>query len=542
MEKQKNVIVIGHRNPDNDAICAAVGYAYLKHKLDPSTNYVAGRQGPLPDETKWILERMGIASPRYVPHAFSRVCDAMSTDVIKCRHDDILLNAGRKMREHNIRALVVTDDEGKYKGIVTMRRLSEIYIDDIDMVDSYESKLRLGDIALACGGRIVVGNPDRVLNGHLRVAAAEPETFRLLISPGDTVVMGDRVRSQRIAVESKVGCMIMAVGAEPDEEIVELARQNDVAIICAEQDTYTVTRMATLSQSIDDYIETDAALLDSEALLSEIVPDLLRSHQREGIVLDDYGYCIGIITRTDVAKLPRRQLILVDHNERAQSLPGVSEADVLEIIDHHRVGDIQTSGPIKFLLLPWGSSSTIVADQFRANHVDMPSSIAGVLLSAILTDTVLLKSPTTTDIDREIAQWLGGILEVDPIEFGIELYHRRGDEGQLPVNTMVTSDSKEFVIDDKRVLIAQHETADMQAAMQRADEIQEYVCELQTNSGYDIVLFMLTDIINVGSQFFAAGNTRMVERVFGISLQNGSVWVSDVISRKKQVVASLMNR
>lgn len=538
----KSTIVIGHRNPDNDAICAAVGYAYLKNALDPDGNYIACRQGKLPDETAWILERMGIEIPQYVSHIHSRVMDAMTSDVISVRADDILLNAGRKMREHNIRALVVVDGDGKYVGIVTMRRLSETYIEEVDMVDTYATELKLGNIARACGGKIVLGDPNKVLEGHLRVAASEPETFRALIAEGDTVVMGDRKRSQIIACEEKVACLILAVGAQPSQEIIDLAKKNGTAIICADQDTYTVTRLATLSRVISDYIETDALVFDPEMLLSEAVPELLHSHQREGVIVNEEGYCVGIITRTDIASIPRRRVILVDHNERSQSLPGIEEAEVLEIVDHHRLGDIQTTAPIRFLLLPWGSSATIVAKQFRAQNVEMPRSIAGVLLSAVLTDTVLLKSPTTTDIDREVAAWLGNILGVDPIEFGIELFQRRGDDAKLDISTFITSDSKEFDIADKKVLIAQHETANIKSAMQREEEIQTYLDELHCKFGYDTVLFLLTDIVNVGSRFFASGDKRMIERAFGIDLSKGSVWVDDILSRKKQVVTRLMNR
>ena len=542
MAASKSTIVIGHRNPDNDAICAAVGYAYLKNVLDPNGNYIACRQGSLPDETAWVLERMGVPVPPYISHIHSRVTDAMTTDVISVKSDDIMLVAGRKMREHNIRALVVVDERGKYAGIVTMRRLSEIYIEEVDMVDTYETELKLGNIAKACGGRIVLGDPEKVLEGHLRVAASEPETFRALISEGDTVVMGDRKRSQLIACEEKVACLILAVGAQPSSEIVELAEKNGTAIICADQDTYTVTRLTTLSRVISDCMETDALVFEPEMLLSEAMPDLLHSHQREGVIVDDDGYCVGIITRTDIASIPRRRVVLVDHNERSQSLPGIEEAEVVEIVDHHRVGDIQTSAPIKFLLLPWGSSATIVANQFKVMGVEMPRSIAGVLLSAVLTDTVLLKSPTTTDTDRSIAAWLGTILDIDPIEFGIDLFHRRGDDSKLDIATFVTSDSKEFDIADKKVLIGQHETANMDASMARSGEVQAYIEALQEERGYDMVLFLLTDIINVGSRFFAAGNKRMVEKAFGIDLSNGSVWVDGILSRKKQVVTRLMNR
>jgi len=533
-------IVVGHRNPDNDAICAAIGYAHLKNILDPEGCYTAFRLGPLPDETRWILDRTGIAKPPRISHVFARVGDAMTKSVISVGEYDIMLNAGRKMREHNIRSIIVNGEDGKFRGIISDRRFAELHIDEMDVVDTEKTKLKLGNIARACNGRIVIGDPEQKLDGHLRVAAAEPETFRSLISEGDIVVMGDRYRSQRIACEERIGCLVLAVGAQPDEEILTMARENGVSIICAEQDTYTVTRLATLAQTVTRYMDADPLVLKPDTILKDVIPDILHAPQRAAAVVDDDGVCIGIISRTDIAVLPRRRVILVDHNERAQSVPGIDDAEVVEIVDHHRVGDIQTSGPIRFLSLPWGSSATIVAEQYRVHGIDVPEDIACVLLSAIMTDTVLLKSPTTTDIDRKVAARLGEIIGTDPVEFGIKLFNRRGDDLELPVETIVRADSKEFEFGDKRFLIAQHETVDLQRSLGRLDEIREYIEDVREREGFDVVLLMLTDIINAGSQFIAAGSTKSVERAFGIDLSQGSAWVPGVLSRKKQVVTRLL--
>ena len=542
MARSDEIIVVGHRNPDNDAICAAVGYAYLKNVTDSSGKFVAYRQGPLPDETRWVLDRFEVAPPRYIPHVHSRVADAMTRDVISISHDNIMLEAGRMMRAHNIRAIVVTDDDGRYMGLVTERKLAEMYIDEVDIVDTAESVSKLGNIAKACNGRIVLGDPGMEMRGHLRVAASEPATFHEIVKPGDTVVMGDRVRSQRMAVEAGVACLILAVGAQPDEGIVEMARRNGTAILCVEQDTYTATRLATLAQTVEHFLETDACTFEPDAILSEAIPEFLRSHQREAVVLDEAGRCIGIISRTDVAVFPRRKVILVDHNEQAQSVPGILEADIVGIVDHHRVGDLQTSAPISFVSLPWGSTATIVAEEFRRMGVEVPPEIAGVLLSAVMTDTVLLKSPTTTQVDRDVAERLGAILGIDPLEFGVELFLQKGDDSSLDVATLVGSDAKEFEIADQKVFVGQHETADIDAVMERKDEIAAYLEELRANRGYATALFMLTDIINAGSQFFVAGDARIVERAFERRFGADPVWMEGILSRKKQVIAALVRQ
>ncbi|MGI6221397.1 MAG: putative manganese-dependent inorganic diphosphatase [Coriobacteriales bacterium] len=542
MHGKNPVVVVGHRNPDNDAICSAIGYAHLKNQLDPEGDYVAYRQGPLPDETRWMLERTGIAVPPLISHVRARVGDAMTRSVISVGEHDIMLNAGRKMREHNIRSIIVNGEDGKFRGIVSDRRFAELHIDEMDVVDTVKTKLKLGNVARACNGRIVLGDPEQKLDGHLRVAAAEPDTFRRLISPGDIVVMGDRYRTQRIAVNECIGCLVLAVGAQPDDEILEIAQRNGVSIICAEQDTFTVTRLATLAQTVTRYVDSNPLVLKPDVILSDVIPDILHAPQRAAAVVDDDGVCIGIISRTDIAVLPRRHVILVDHNERAQSVPGIDEAEVVEIVDHHRVGDIQTASPIRFLSLPWGSSATIVAEQYRIHGVDVPEGIARLLLSAIMTDTVLLKSPTTTDVDRSVAARLGEAIGCDPLEFGIELFNRRGDDLTLSMEAIVEGDSKEFLFGEKRFLISQHETVDLRRMLERSDEIAAYVEELRERGHYDVVLLMVTDIINAGSQLFAAGSLKLVERAFDIDLSRGNAWAPGILSRKKQVVSRLMHQ
>ncbi len=460
------VIVVGHRNPDNDSICAAVGYAYLKNELAarraraaaeaagkdpaeavPDQVYVPARLGPLPPESVRVLEENGIAAPAIIGHVHSRVADVMTPNPISIVHDATLLEAGRMLRQCNVRSLVVTGDDGTYRGLITTRMIAERYISATDMMD-------------------------------------------------------------------EGGANSMAVAADLIES---------------------------LGQKVDDITECDVLVLDKEGLLNDAIEDLMASALREAVVLDDDGFCIGIVTRSDVAKRPKRKVVLVDHNETRQAAPGIEEAEVVEILDHHRIADVMTASPITFLNLPVGSTATIVTMEFRKHGVEVPRGLAAVLLSAIMTDTVILKSPTTTDIDREQAGYLAAIAGTTPTEFGLKVFKYRGGEDNVPVEKLVGADAKEFQLGEATVLIAQHETVDLQSVLGREAEIRRHLRALREAHGYEFVLFMITDIIAEGSQFLCEGNRRIVNRVFGINCTGeGGTWMPGVLSRKKQVAARIL--
>ena len=409
--------------------------------------YVPARLGPLPPESSWILKENGLPLPEVVGHVHARVSDVMTPDPISIAHDATLLAAGRLLRQHNVRALVVTNDDGTYRGLITTRMIAERYIAATDVLEE--------------GGA------------------------------NEMAVAGDLI--------------------------------------------------ASLGQKVSDITETDVLELDKDGLLKEAVEDLMASALREAVVLDDDGFAIGIVTRSDVAVHPRRKVVLVDHNETRQAANGIEEAEVVEIVDHHRIADVMTANPIKFLNLPVGSTATIVAMEFRRHCVEMPPAIASVLLSAVMTDTVILKSPTATYVDHEIVDFLADVAGVDPTAFGLAVFRCRGGEDNMPVAKLVGADSKEFQLGDSTVLIAQHETVDLPAVMKREDEIRAYMRRLREDRGYEFVLLMVTDILAEGSQFLCEGNLRTVNRVFNIDCSaEGGTWMPGVLSRKKQVAAKIL--
>ncbi|MBQ6454598.1 MAG: putative manganese-dependent inorganic diphosphatase [Eggerthellaceae bacterium] len=454
MPEPQPILVIGHKNPDNDAICSAIGYAYLKNELakreakdgEEPQIYQAVRLGPLPPETAGVLERWGVEAPVVINNVFARISDVMTSDVICTTPDAKIIEAGRILRKHNIQAVVVTDEEGTYQGIVSTRMIANRYISATDVLDE--------------------------------------------------------------------GASHMAVAAD---------------------------LIASLEQTVDSIMEAQILTVDKDDRLSEARIDILAQPWREAVVLDEARRPIGIVTRSDLAFHPHRKVILVDHNEVRQAVNGIKEAEVVEIIDHHRIGDVSTVNPIKFLNMPVGSTSTIVALEFRKHGIEIPKPIAGVLLSAVMTDTVVLKSPTTTAIDEEIAGYLANIIGADPFKYGLKVFSFRGDDDDMPIDKLVGADSKEFQISDGTVLIAQHETTNLESVMMREQEMRTYMRSLVETGGYVFVLLMVTDIIAGGSQFLCEGNRKIINRAFDIECTGeGGTWMPGVLSRKKQVAARIL--
>jgi len=535
------VLVFGHKNPDNDAVVSAVAYAHLKNLTDAGHVYVPARLGPPPKEAVWAFDRFGIEMPELIEHVHTRVLDVMTHDPVTVDARAPMLTAGLVIRERGVRGVPVVDERGHAVGLIGERALAARYIDETEIEGFQAMPVTAEQIATALSGELIVGEPDAMIAGEVLIGAAEPETMAALINPGDTVIVGNRRRAQPLALESGAACLIVTGGHRPAEDVLELACDRGAAVIITPHDTYTSARLVALAHAVRDVMDTDILKLTPDTLLSEAAEDLISGPQREAIVVDADGGVCGILTRTDFARGARRKVVLVDHNESAQSADGIGDASVLEIVDHHRVGDIQTSGPVMFLNLPLGSTATIITTRYQQLGIEIPPAMAAILLSAVLTDTVLLKSPTTTDVDRRVADDLGRIAGLEPLEFGLEVFKSRLAGEEFSATVVVGADSKEFRIGDAVMLVAQHETVDLDSVMAHADEILAEMDAVRSAKGYEAVVVMVTDIMKEGSEVMAVGEVRVVERALGVCLEDGPVWIPGLMSRKKQVAAPLVD-
>lgn len=534
------VLVFGHRNPDNDSVCSAVAYAHLKNLTDPQRVYVPARLGPMPVETQWVFERFGVEEPQQIAHVHTRVRDVMTEDVITIAPERPMLEAGRLMRENDVRALPVVTEDGAFAGLVSQRMLAERYLEETEIQGFADMPVSVSRLTEVLEGRLLSGDAEVTVSGNVLIGAAEPETLRSRIAPGDILIVGDRARTQPLALEAGVACLIVTTGENPPSEVVDAAVARGAALIVTDHDTYSAARLVSLAHAVGDLMETDVLLVGPETLVSEASEDLLASVHREAVVLDDRHRVEGVLTRTNVARGIRRRVVLVDHNETAQSALGIEGAEVLEIVDHHRVGDVETPGPIMFLNLPVGSTATIVALRYEQLGVEIPRPIAGVLLSALLTDTVILKSPTTTETDRDVCTRLAREAGVDWHQFGMEVFRARERGSTFSPDALLTTDVKEFHAGAVVMAIAQYEAVELAQVMENRSAVLVAMEALRESRGYDLVALMATDIVREGSEVFAVGKTRLVERGLGVELHDGSAWLPGVLSRKKQVVAPLV--
>lgn len=534
------VLVLGHKNPDNDSICSAVAYAHLKNLTDPRDVYVPARLGPVPPETAWVFTRFGVELPEEIAHVHTRVRDVMTGEVVTVDADQTMLEAGRLMREHDVRALPVMDDDA-VKGLLNVSILAERYLDETEIRGFARVPVTVGSLVRVLDGELLTGDAHDKLAGAVRIGAMEPSTLLEYIEPGDTLIVGDRKRTQPMALDAGAACLVISGGSHPSPAVLTLAAKLGAAVITTAHDTFAAARLVNLSTAVRDAMDPGVPYIELDTLLAEASEDLLASAYREAIVVDAGGMLAGILTRTNIARGQRRRVVLVDHNEVAQSAPGVAQASVVEIVDHHRVGDVQTNGPILFLNMPVGSTATIVAQRYEELEVETPEAMAGLLLAAVLTDTVLLKSPTTTDTDREVAARLAAILDVDPTEFGMEMFRARTAGVTFSAERAVTTDLKEYRIGEVVAAIGQIETVEHDEIMSHAEELRAVMDALRENRGYDLVLLMVTDIVEEGSSIIAVGKTRLAERGLGVSLASGSAWMDGVLSRKKQIAARLVD-
>jgi manganese-dependent inorganic pyrophosphatase len=528
------VLVFGHRNPDNDSICSAIAYAHLKNLTDPANVYVPARLGPVPPESEWVLRHFGVAEPIRVDHVRTRVSDVMTTDLVTVGPHDTLHAVGVLLTERGIRALPVVED-GEVRGLVTVQALAARYVEDLSVTGFAERPVSVDQVAEALGGSVVAGDGTAQLGGRVVIGAMEPATIAALIEPGDTLIVGDRRRTQPLAIEAGLSCLIVTDGHEPTSAVLDLAARHGCAIVVTPKDAYAAARSIELSHEVAEVMETDILTVEPDSLLSEAAEDLFGSPQREAPVVDAESRLVGLLTRTNVARAGRRRVILVDHNEIAQSADGVDEATVIEIVDHHRIGDVQTAGPISFLASPVGATATIVATRFRDLAVDPPQAMAGLMLAAILTDTVLLKSPTTTDTDREMVEWLSELLDLDPADYAMDIFRARSSAAEFSVERTVAADLKEYRLAGCTIGIAQVETVDLDEVLAHREQLATHMESLVTLRGYDLLLLMVTDVVREGSELLVAGKRRLAERAFGVSFESGSAYLEGVMSRKKQV-------
>jgi manganese-dependent inorganic pyrophosphatase len=535
-----HVYVTGHKNPDTDSIASAIGYAEFKNLVDPDNFYAPARLGEVNAQTGWALKRSGAESPGLLRHIMLRVKDVMHEDLVLANRNDPLRNVGLMMSKRNIGQVPIVDDDGSLVGIVTERDLARMYVRESRGASTFaETPVSVGAMVEVLEGELLVGE-DRELSGQLWVISMSVDSIGRSIRPGDIVVVGDRTRAQRRVIELGVGVLVVSNGVRPEAEIIEMAKENGTTIVLSPLDSYVTSRMIQLSVPCWEVMTENPLTVDPEDLITEITQSVMEVHYRAAIAVDDDKVPIGVVSRTDLLNPQPRRVLLVDHAEVGQSVKGVEKAQIVEILDHHHIGDIETTTPIPATFDPVGSTATLIVERFKAAGLKPERSTATMLLAALLSDTVVLNSPTTTERDQEVVKYLEELLDLDAREFGMEMFEASSDVSGLSAEEIVGRDAKEYATNSgEKMSISQVETVGI-GLLERKGELLDALEELREKNDYLFSALMITDIIEGGTELLCVGECAPVERAFDSRAREGVIDLPGVMSRKKQVAPKLL--
>jgi manganese-dependent inorganic pyrophosphatase len=534
------VYVTGHRNPDLDSIASAIGYAELKARLDPGGRYIAVRLGEVNEQTRWALERSGAEEPELLPHIRLRARDVMRPGCPCADQDASLRDVGLVMAAGDADLVPITDDGGAVVGMITARDLARRYIKESGEPSSFADRPVSADLIVGVLEGEMLLRPERRLNGRLWAVTVDAASMGGTMGPNDIVVIGDRADAQRRAVEIGVALLVTTYRFRPDAEVVELARRGGTGIILSPLDSYVTGRLVSQSVPVREVMGRDPLTAEPDDLLSDIADRIKDVDYSAAIVVDESGVPAGLVTRAELVNPLPRRVLLVDHGEQGQSVPGVDDAHIVEILDHHHIGSIETRFPVSATFDPVGSTATLVVERFRTAGREPQRPTATMLLAAILSDTVILSSPTTTERDHRVVEYLEELLRIDARAFGAEMFEASSDVGDVPAADIIRRDVKDYEVrPGTTVSIAQIETVGRSLAPRRP-ELLEAMEAARERAGQAVYALMVTDIARGGTDLLVAGDRAALERAFGEEAVDGVIDLPGVMSRKKQVVPRVL--
>jgi manganese-dependent inorganic pyrophosphatase len=467
-----------------------------------------------------------------------RVADVMQRDYPVSDRETPLREAGRHMVQARLELVPVVDDNGALIGVVTERTLARRYIRESRETSTLEAPTSVDAVVQVLDGELIVGE-NRQLKGRVWVHSMDVNT-RSGISEGDVVVVGNRADAQRLCIELGAALLVISNNAQPDEEIVSLAKKQGTAIIVSPLDTYVSGRMITLAAPCRTLMEPDPLTCSDDELLSDVSEQVREVHYGAAVVVDARSQPIGLVTRSDLVDPPRRRVLLVDHAEQSQSVAGVEQAEIVEILDHHHIGSIETHVPVTATFDPVGSTSTLVVERFRQNGMEPSRNTAKALLGAILSDTVILNSPTTTPRDHAVVEYLERVLSLDARQFGREMFEATSDVSDVSADEIISRDAKSYQTGaGAQICIAQVEVVG-EGLLERRDELLEAMEHERDKEQLHVYALMVTDVLDKATQLLVAGDVAPVARAFGKDPHDHVIDLPDVMSRKKQVAPKLL--
>lgn len=540
---KETVHIIGHKNPDTDSICSALAYADYKNNSGEIVA-VPIRLGDINRETEFVLEYFNLEEPEFMETVRLSVEDLEFDNIAAISPNISLRMALNIMTKNGIHSLPVVDDNEKLIGVVTVSDIVQNYIDVWDNSFLGKADVSIDNIIDTLSAKaILIPENKRPYKGELLVLAMEPSSLEEYVGENDIAICGDRKDIQEIAIKNNISLMILTGKSKIDDKLINIAKEKDITIISTPLDTFTTSRLISQSVSVSHVMTTeDLVVFSLDDLVDDIRIQMSQTRYRNYPVINHENKVIGSISRYHLISSRKKRVILVDHNERGQSIDGLEEAEILEIIDHHRIGDVFTGQPIYFRNEPVGSTCTIIASIMFENGRRPSKKIAGILSAGIISDTLLFKSPTSTNTDRIMLDRLARIADLDVEEFAVEMF-KAGTSltGQTP-QELLSQDFKAFTINDHKIGISQVFTMDSDSLGDMKDNLIDLMEERAREYGYSIFMLMLTNIFEQASEIIAVGQEKnYAAQAFDERLVNDSFYAPGVLSRKKQVVPPITN-
>lgn len=547
MNRPKTFIV-GHRNPDTDSICSAISYAYLKNYIEGS-GYEARRAGEPNEETKYVLNYFGVEAPKLIENVKTQIKDIEIWQAEGVNKNITLKKAWTLMSDANDVSLPAVDRNGKLEGLITIGDIAKSYMNIHDSHILSMANTRYSNIIETLEGLLIVGDEDAYFKqGKVLIAAANPDMMEYYIEDKDLVILGNRYESQLCAIEMGASCIIVCEGAGVSKTIQKLAGERGVTIITTAYDTFMVARLITQSMPISYFMTKENIITFQDTdYLDDIKEVMATVRHRYFPVIDKNGKYKGMISRRNLLGATGKQLILVDHNEKSQAVFGMEHANILEIIDHHRLGTVETLGPVYFRAQPLGCTATIIYQMYGEKCVKIPKHIAGLLCSAIISDTLLFRSPTCTPMDKEVALKLADIAGIDIEKYANDMFAAASNLAGKTDDEILHQDYKKFTLGKTKVAVGQISSLNEKELDELEKRLTPYIEEVYEVSEEDMIFFMLTNILEQNTRLVCVGSgaVAFANKAFNMETKpdvdnnNGTVHLNNVVSRKKQLMPAL---
>ena len=544
LEENKKVWVVGHKNPDTDSICSAIAYANLKNQTE-GDHFEPKRAGELNEETRFVLETFGVPVPEIITDVGAQVKDIEIRRTPGVNGKLSLKRAWGMMKDLGVVTLPITDPENNLQGLIVTQDIAMSYMDVYDDDILARSKTTYSNILDTLDGTLLWGNEHAYFTGKkVVVGSANPEIMEEFIDDDDMVIMGNRYDTQLCALEANAGCLVVTGTPKVSKTIVHLAEIKNCVLITTEYDTYTAVRLINQSIPIKYFMRREHLVtFETEEYIDDVRDVMSKERHRDFPILDEDGKYVGMISRRNLLNMKKKELILVDHNEKSQAVDGIDGADILEIIDHHRIGSLETIGPVYFRNQPVGCTGTIIYQMYQEQNVEVTPQIAGLLCSSILSDTLMYRSPTCTPLDKMAGEALAAIAGINTHEHATAMFRAGSDFGGKSAEEIFYQDFKTFNHEKGDFGVGQISAMTQDELLQVKEKLLPYLTTAMADRKIGMVFVMLTDIIGESTYLICAGTgaDELVKSAYHTEKKQDVYFLPGVVSRKKQLIPTFIS-